>query len=77
VQQLSPLRYISYIAIVIYLGFGLYLLAKPGVLEGYSPNVQTGLGIILLLYGLFRLWIIIQRNRMIKKQNENEQQNEK
>jgi hypothetical protein len=53
-----------------YLGIGLYLLVKPGVLGSYAPSVQTILGAIFLCYGIFRLYIVIQRQRWMKKQEQ-------
>lgn len=61
---------LGYVAVIMYLGIGVYLLAKPGVLGAYAPSVQTTLGIILLVYGVFRLYIVVQRQRWIKKQQE-------
>ncbi|MGZ5244583.1 MAG: hypothetical protein ACXWEY_03200 [Bacteroidia bacterium] len=66
----APLQILGYVAVIMYLGIGLYLLVRPGVLGAYSPNVQTVLGIVFLVYGLFRLYIVIQRQRWIKKQQE-------
>ncbi len=66
----APLQILGYLAVIIYLGIGLYLLIKPGVLDAYSPTVQTTLGVVLLLYGIFRLYMLRQRNRWLKKQQE-------
>lgn len=66
----APLLILGYVAVIMYLGIGLYLLVKPGVLGAYSPNVQLVLGVIFLLYGIFRLYIVIQRQRWMKKQQE-------
>ncbi|RYD83668.1 MAG: hypothetical protein EOP53_00175 [Sphingobacteriales bacterium] len=76
IKPSAPLQILGYLAVIIYLGMGLYLLVKPGVLSGYSPNVQLVLAIVLLFYGGFRLYILIQRNRWIKRQQQQQNHEE-
>lgn len=62
-KQLPKLlkRILSYLMICIYLGFGLFVLIKGWF--SLSKAQSTGIGILLILYAIFRIYRVVRESR--------------
>lgn len=55
------LKYFSLLMTLAYPAFGLYLLLSSPTQIALEPGIKMGLGIMLILYGLFRFYRTYQR----------------
>jgi uncharacterized membrane protein HdeD (DUF308 family) len=46
----------SIVAALIFLGAGVFILLSPGFFSGLTTNQSTGFGVLLVMYGIFRLY---------------------
>lgn len=68
-RNISLNEILGFLMPVIYIGCGIYLLVADDVFN-FSSFQQSGLGIILTVYGVFRFYSSIKK---IKRYNENEE----
>lgn len=56
---------------MVYIGLGIFLLTAKNIFN-FSSFQQTGFGLVLILYGLFRFYHTLKK----KKERESEEENE-
>ena len=59
------LRYFGFIMVILYFTVGVFMLSSDRLLAYFSPIQKNGIGIVIIIYGIFRGY------RIYKSQKEN------
>jgi len=60
------LRYFGHFMVIFYVGAGIALLLPGETFDLLTPAIRIVLGIVLILYGIFRLWRVIKTDKYEK-----------
>jgi len=60
------LRYFGHFMVIFYVGAGIALLLSGKTFDMLTPAIRIVLGIVLILYGIFRLWRVIKTDKYEK-----------
>jgi hypothetical protein len=69
--KFSPMLIISFATALLYIGFGIFILAKGNILT-FTEFQKYGLGSLLIIYGLFRFYRSIKKGRELASDDEEE-----